>query len=312
MRQPPSYPANVTVLERGWLSSNNILLHGSTPDEGAILVDTGYVSHSEQTLALVAASLRPRETVRAIANTHLHSDHCGGNSAISQRYQCPILIPPGEYSAIESWDESGLSYQATGQQCDRFNPAGKLIPGHTLLQGRLEWQIHAAPGHDPHSVILFEPGSRTLISADALWERGFGIIFPELDGDNAFADAESTLDVVEELQPKLVIPGHGTPFHDVEAALNTARERLEYFQREPVRHALHAAKALTVFHMLEVRQTPMEELQAWLQKTPILISTWRRFFNAEQLSKWTTHLVQDLLRAGALRQKSTTISVRES
>jgi glyoxylase-like metal-dependent hydrolase (beta-lactamase superfamily II) len=41
-------------------------------------------------------------------------------------------------------------------------------------------------GHDPHSVILFEPVSRVLISADALWERGFGVIFPELEGVEAF------------------------------------------------------------------------------------------------------------------------------
>ena len=34
-------------------------------------------------------------------------------------------------------------------------------------------------GHDPHSVILFEPQDRILISADALWEAGFGVIFPD-------------------------------------------------------------------------------------------------------------------------------------
>lgn len=312
MNRPPPLPTDITVLERGWLSSNNILLHGASPDEGAVLVDTGYVSHSEQTLALLAAALRPGETVRLIANTHLHSDHCGGNFAISQRHQCPILIPPGDFSAVERWDETALSYQMTGQQCERFSPSGKLTPGHTLKQAGREWQIHSAPGHDPHSVILFEPDSGTLISADALWERGFGIIFPELDGDAAFAEVGATLDIIEALRPRVVIPGHGAPFHAVQVALLTARERLQYFQREPGRHALHAAKALTVFHMLEIRQCSLEDLMLWLQKIPILINTWQRFFASEPLAAWTTQLVRELIRSGALREQSTTVSVLET
>ncbi len=306
MSHPP-LSDNITVLERGWLSSNNVLLHGSTAAEGAVLVDTGYATHREQTLALLAGALRPQETIRFIANTHLHSDHCGGNAAVSQRYRCATLIPPGEFSAVERWDESALSYRATGQRCERFNPTGKLIPGETLRQGEVEWQIHAAPGHDPHSVILFEPASRTLISADALWERGFGIVFPELDGEEAFAEVEATLDIIQRLSPQLIIPGHGSPFRDLSGALNAARERLEYFQREPARHAVHAAKALTVFHMLEVQVSSIDDLMRWLCETPILISTWERFADDQPLLEWSAQLVQALIRAGALRQESTTI-----
>jgi glyoxylase-like metal-dependent hydrolase (beta-lactamase superfamily II) len=298
----PDLPTGITVLERGWLSSNNILLHGTSPDEGAVLVDTGYSTHQEQTLALVAEALRPGETVRLVANTHLHSDHCGGNAAMVERYLCPILIPPGEFSAISTWDQATLSFRATGQQCTQFSPTGKLNPGGTLLQGGRNWEIHAAPGHDPHSVILFDPSSRTLISADALWEQGFGIVFPELDGEDAFAQVGATLDIIETLAPQLVIPGHGSPFQDLAAALISARGRLEYFQREPRRHAIHAAKALTVFHSLEVQKTSMEELMNWLANTPIIISMWRRFFEAELLSDWTGQLVRELLHAGALRQ----------
>jgi glyoxylase-like metal-dependent hydrolase (beta-lactamase superfamily II) len=28
------------------------------------------------------------------------------------------------------------------------------------MLGSRPWQVHAAPGHDPHSVILFEPERR--------------------------------------------------------------------------------------------------------------------------------------------------------
>ncbi|MDH0866349.1 MBL fold metallo-hydrolase [Mitsuaria sp. GD03876] len=295
-------PAGVQVFERGWLSSNNILLHGSSPAEGAVLVDSGYASHVEQTLALVANALHPGETIRLLANTHLHSDHCGGNAALSEAYGCPIAIPPGEFDAIARWDEAVLSYRATGQQCPRFVPASRLIPGDVLRQAGLNWEIHAAPGHDPHSVMLFERNSRTLISADALWERGFGIVFPELDGDQAFDEVEATLNLIEALQPALVIPGHGSPFLDVETALVTARGRLDYFRREPVRHATSAAKALTVFHMLEVRRCSRRTLEAWLMATPILISTWERFVEATSLEAWADQLINELLKSGSLRE----------
>jgi glyoxylase-like metal-dependent hydrolase (beta-lactamase superfamily II) len=303
----PDLPAGMTVLERGWLSSNNILLHGVTPEEGAVLVDTGYSSHREQTLALIAESLRPGEKLRLIANSHLHSDHCGGNAALSAKYRCPVLIPPGEFSAILAWDESALSFRATGQYCEQFRPTGKLIPGEALYQGGHEWQIHSAPGHDPHSVILFEPENRTLISADALWERGFGIVFPELDGEHAFAQVRATLDLIESLDPRFVIPGHGSPFKDAQAALSSARGRLEYFQREPRKHAMHATKALTVFHMLEAQACPTEDLVEWLTSTPILVQTWRRFFDSDPLHGWAAQLVQNLVLGGALQQDSTPI-----
>jgi len=31
--------------------------------------------------------------------------------------------------------------------------------------------------------MLFEPDRRILISADALWQNGFGAIFPEIEGE---------------------------------------------------------------------------------------------------------------------------------
>ena len=48
--QAPQALHGLTVLERGWLSSNNVLI----PDPaGATLVDSGHCVHAPQTLALV-------------------------------------------------------------------------------------------------------------------------------------------------------------------------------------------------------------------------------------------------------------------
>jgi len=141
---PALLPAGVHVWERGWLSSNNVLL--LTPSEAA-LIDSGYATHADQTPALLQRELHGRRLCWLL-NTHLHSDYCGGNAAIQTRHPgVRTLIPPGSAEAVRTWDEARLSYRATGQYCPRFSLDGLLPPGSAFVFGALTWEIHAAPGH---------------------------------------------------------------------------------------------------------------------------------------------------------------------
>ena len=291
---------DVAIFERGWLSSNNILLHGAE-SEHATLIDSGYVAHAEQTLALVRHALRPGQTLARIVNTHLHSDHCGGNAALQRAFGVRIVIPPGDADAVARWDENRLTYQLTNQRCERFAFDALLRPGESFTVGHRTWQAHAAPGHDPHSLILFDAHNGTLISADALWENGFGVVFPELDGVNAFDEVAATLDLIEALQPRLVIPGHGAPFTDTAGALQRARSRLAAFRADPTRHARHGIKALAKYHLLEVGSQPLAELLAWFAATPIALQVWRRLGHPEgSPSAWGDRLVAELAASGAI------------
>lgn len=295
----PLLPAGVSVFERGWLSSNNVLLLG--PDNTA-LVDSGYCSHAPQTLALVESALQGRE-LGVLVNTHLHSDHCGGNAALQARY--PGLrthIPPGHAPFVANWDPYTLSYTPTGQECPQYRFDEALVPGSTLLLGAQQWQVHAAPGHDPHSVILFEPQSRTLISADALWERGFGVVFPELDGVGAFDEVAATLDMVESLQPRVVIPGHGAVFTDVAQALQVARQRLDGFVRSPLKHYQYASKVLIKFKLLALQRLSLAQLQGWVSATPYVQGMLRTCYPQLDIPAAVDGLVADLVRSGAAQR----------
>jgi glyoxylase-like metal-dependent hydrolase (beta-lactamase superfamily II) len=250
-------PPSIRVLERGWLSSNNVLLFDD--DGQATIVDTGYVTHRDQTLALVRHALAGQRLAR-IVNTHLHSDHCGGNAALKRTFGAAILIPPGHADAVARWDEDALTFRATGQRCERFVHDGVIEPGSALRMGGMEWHVHPAPGHDPHSLVLWASEPRILISADALWNNGFGVIFPELEGESGFAEQRAMLQLIETLAPRLVIPGHGAPFTDVGAALGRAHSRLDALCASLERNARHAAKVLLKFHLLEVREVSMQAL----------------------------------------------------
>lgn len=290
----------VQVLERGWLSANSVVLHGHEDHPGAALIDTGHASHAEQTVALVKHSLRG-EPLRCVVNTHLHSDHCGGNAGLQRAFSVPVFIPPGCFEAVRRWDEKALSYRATGQRCERFEVHGSLRAGEFFFWGQRRWDVLAAPGHDPDAIMLFDATHGVLISGDALWENGFGVVFPELLGTPAFDDVAAVLSLIETLPVQWVIPGHGGPFTDVAQALARARSRLARFRASTSDHAVHAAKVLLKFHVLEVQNQSIAALHLWFGQTPLLRQIWESLGRPHaSIHLWCDALVQSLVERDVL------------
>lgn len=288
-----------TLFERGWLSSNNVLITGSRGPSA--LIDSGYCSHADQTLALVGGCLRGCR-LDLLLNTHLHSDHCGGNAALQRRHPgMQTLIPSGQADAVRVWDTEALSYAHTGQECPRFVFDGVLRPGDSLLLGDWNWEVHGAKGHDPHAVVLYQPDNGVLLSADALWQNGFGVVFPELEGLAAFQEVGETLDCIESLAPAVVIPGHGTAFDDLSPAIARARSRLHRFMNFPEQHLRHAHKVLIKFKLLDCREIEFSNLLQWVDQTPYLSKAASTSRLAPE--QWVEELLSELERGGAIKRK---------
>lgn len=289
-------PPGIDIFERGWLSANNIFLYG---DEDVTLVDSGYCSHQKLTVDLVSNALGQHglSGLNKVVNTHLHSDHCGGNAALSKQFDCEIWIPQSEAIAVQCWDEDLLSFQQLGQSCPRFAHQGLLVPGEEILLGRYRWQILSAPGHDNHSIMLYQEQHQILISADALWEEGFGVIFPELWGEGGFEEVAQTLELIERLPIALVIPGHGKPFTDVKKSIAIAKSRLDYLSSDADRNARHGAKVLLKYKLLEWRSREMKAVQEWIGATPVLENIRQQLNMAsEDFQEW---LPQALVKSNA-------------
>lgn len=288
-------PESIQVIERGWLSSNNVVLHGRAD---VVVVDSGYGAHVPQTLALLDRALAGKKLARLV-NTHCHSDHMGGNAAIQAKYGCRTSIPEGEAALVDSWDEQALILAVADQRADRFRYDDSFRDDDTLQMGGLDWRVIAAPGHDPNAVMFHSPEARVLISGDALWENGFGVIFPQLFGrDTALAETRSTLEAIGRLQVDAVIPGHGRPFAEVGAALERALYRLEGYEEDIMRLARHCAKVMLSFALLEKRSMPLAELPAYVARVPILRELNSRYLRMTPvaMAEW---LVSELERAGA-------------
>jgi glyoxylase-like metal-dependent hydrolase (beta-lactamase superfamily II) len=296
----PELPASLRVIERGWLSSNNILLFDDATD--ATLIDSGYVGHAERTVELVKSALAGRCPKRLI-NTHSHSDHIGGNAALQREFGCAILIPAGIEDHIANWNEEALLLAPAAQRADRFRHDGVLRPGDTLRMGGLAWHAHAAPGHDMDALVFDCAEAKLLISGDALWEDGFGIVFGELLGEpGALAATRATLDMIAGLGVETVIPGHGRPFGNMDAALERAYRRLAAFEADPARKARNGIKACFIFNLLDLQGLPRTELEAYLERVPFFRDVGARLLGMDTptLAAW---LLADLTRAGALEER---------
>lgn len=294
-----SLPAQIRVLERGWLSANNIVFHEGAE---ATLVDSGYLTHAGQTLALVERALEGRRLVRLI-NTHSHSDHIGGNAAVRRAHGCRILVPEGMAPAVADWDEDALLLSSAHQQAEPFEFDATIAPGDELEMGGIRWQALHVPGHDMHALAYYAPRERILISGDALWQDGFGVMFAELHGDPSGLPAQRrTLEMLRELDVGVVIPGHGAPFADYPAAVARALARLAAFEQSPERMAKSAMKALFTFTLLEKRRMPRAGIGDYFGQVAIFRDVSRNFFHKEPAAV-AAQVIDELLKAGVLAEE---------
>ena len=296
---PYALPPSLVFIERDWLSSNHLIgLDGDDGDE-AVIVDTGYGSRAAMTLALVEQTLGSRR-LRRIINTHAHSDHVGGNAALQARYGCRIQVPAGTIEALRAQDDARLQYRAMGQSCPPFQPDDSFAPGDRLVIGALDWEVLGSPGHDNDSLLLWQPEHRLLLSGDALWENGFGLLFPVFYDEPAFEQQAATLALIASRPVDLVLPGHGRLFGDAAAALERARQRLGYLRSHPDRHGWLAMKVALSFLLLDRREMPLATLAQDFGGLELIERINERYFGLSADALATT-VRDELVAAGVAR-----------
>ncbi len=305
----------VTVIERGWLNCNQIVL--TAPDHN-VVVDSGYGRHADSTLSLINQALNGAP-VHWLINTHCHSDHMGGNRALRERDACRVTIPEGEVAHIKPWTSQSCWAEDTDQYAEPFEFDDTIAAGHTFSAGGLTWLAIAAPGHDMGALIFWCEQERILISGDALWERGLGFVWPEKyasnhipridkpnhdntsidDASSSIGAAFGALATIEALQPRLVIPGHGAPFTDVNAALQFSRSRLSAFANDPAKNARQIVKSLFVFSLLDKGEMALSALPSYLASVPVHRRMNDGFLNMSYADLAVT-LLKDLTANGAV------------
>jgi len=221
------------------------------------IVDPGDASGAE----IIAATLTRRGEVRvkAIVLTHGHPDHATAAPALKERFNAPILLNPKEQPILRQF----LQWTAVD---------GELRGGMTLTVEDIRLKVIDSPGHSPGHVSLFEPVSRILIAGDVISGMGTVGIFPPYGKMAEYFDSLARL---QELNPHIVIPGHGPILTDppalflryIERRRTREAEILAVVTREPTAieqivaelypdvlpHFRNAAKATTLAHLEKLR-----------------------------------------------------------
>jgi glyoxylase-like metal-dependent hydrolase (beta-lactamase superfamily II) len=250
--------------------------------EGVVLFDTGM--HQPGSLVNLERAMQmcglTVEDVRLVVCTHAHSDHYGQAATIVRRTGCELWMHPNhEHMKLGAEDpdaalerrlevarQSGVPEEPLRRYAAERGRAGigsgisgviepdrELLPGVVVETDLGSWTVHETPGHAPSHVCLFQPERRLLISGDHL----LGRIFPFFDfgySPDPVGEFLSSLDVVETLDARLCLPGHGRTFTDVHAHIEGNRELVaEHLAK--VMAAIEAGEAegsepLTAFEIL--------------------------------------------------------------
>jgi glyoxylase-like metal-dependent hydrolase (beta-lactamase superfamily II) len=224
---------------------------------GVVLVDTGM--HQPDSLAQLERALDQvnlrLEQVRLVASTHAHSDHWGQAAPICERAGCEFWMHPNHEHATRSLEDpdaararrievgrqSGVPEKTLARYLARLKemPSGiaaMIEPDRPLLSGaQIEtdlgtWTVYETPGHAPSHVCMFEPQRRILISGDHVLGR-ISLYYDYGWTPDPVGEFMRSLDVVDALDPRLCLSGHGKPFVDVhghvEGNRKLVRERLD-------------------------------------------------------------------------------------
>ncbi len=263
--------------------------------DGIVLFDTGMnepgsLAQLERALAQVNLKL---EHVRLLVCTHAHSDHYGQAATIVERSGCELWMHPdhghqthfgGDSDAaldrrIEIARQSGVpaaplaAYKETAK--DRNTgvkaivlPDQELVNGTTVTAGLGVWGVHETPGHAPSHVCLHQPERRLLISGDHLLGR-VSLYYEHGWSPDPVGEFLASLDVVERLDARLCLSGHGRTFTDVQAHIEANRKLVDEVVQ---RHAqvLAGGEPLSVFDAVaRLHDEPISQSNAnwWLSET---------------------------------------------
>jgi glyoxylase-like metal-dependent hydrolase (beta-lactamase superfamily II) len=293
----PQLPPNIRFIERDWLSANHVMFRD---DHGATILDTGYVKFAETTLDRVEEALASWDDVDLvkIVNTHIHSDHIGCNLTLQRAHPgVSIAVPAAEEAMLVNWDspEQMLSY--ADQEADRFPWDETIEPGQQLRLGGESWDVIATPGHDMGSIVLYSKQLKILISADALWENGFGFVVPQAIDAKPLTAQRATFKRLAELDVALVIPGHGPMFTDFAGSLKRASEKLEAFAQDDMKIARNVVKGMFIYSLMWRGELTLAELPNYVKTIGVHRDYNAQFFKMsdEAFAQWLT---DEALRGG--------------
>jgi glyoxylase-like metal-dependent hydrolase (beta-lactamase superfamily II) len=214
----------------------NIVFYGApgAADRQWVLIDSGVVGTS----SVIASAARKRfgkdSRPAAIILTHGHFDHVAGLKELSEHWDVPIYAHVLEHPYLDGRSAYQLAKPVVSSGLlallsplfpgERIEIGSRLhaLPDDGSVPAMRGWRWFHTPGHAPGHVSLWRESDRTLVVGDAFittdMESAYAVTVQkrELHGPPMFVtqdwrEAGKSVAALAELEPELVITGHGEP-----------------------------------------------------------------------------------------------------
>jgi glyoxylase-like metal-dependent hydrolase (beta-lactamase superfamily II) len=186
---------------------------------GDVLIDAGRrwdVGRIRKQTAGVELSL--------LALTHVHPDHQGAAQAICEERGIPLACHAADVDAMEGRRPVAATdhpmakfyarlWQGPPREVDRVLAEGDEVAGFRVVH---------APGHAPGEVIFFRDSDRVAICGDVIRNISYltlraRLAEPPADLSPDPAENRRSIRKLAELNPSLILPGHGPAVTDIGA-----------------------------------------------------------------------------------------------
>jgi len=212
-----------------------------------VLVDAGMPKSSNEIIRVAEELFGMDKAPLAIILTHGHFDHVGSIVDLVEKWNAPVFAHTLEFpflTGLQAYPEPDTSVEGgilakissyypnepiDIKNCLQALPIDNSVP---FLE---EWQWIHIPGHSPGQIALFRERDRVLISADAIITvrqdsmykvllQTIEICGPPVYLTTDWSDAFQSVKRLIDLNPNILIPGHGTAMHGEE--LNAGLQKL--------------------------------------------------------------------------------------
>jgi len=215
----------------------NVIFIG-TPEHW-VLVDAGMPKSGSEIRLVAEDRFGANNKPAAIILTHGHFDHVGGIVHLIEQWNVPVYAHPLEFPFLtgqQSYAEPDVTVEGgmlakisaiyPHEPID-ITPVLKPLPEDRSVPELPGWKWIHTPGHSPGQIALFRQSDGTLISADAFITVKQDSLYKvlvqkkEVQGPPVYLTidwhaAKSSVQKLQALHPKLVVPGHGSAMEGAE------------------------------------------------------------------------------------------------
>ena len=231
------------------LSIVNVVLYGppAAGNGGWVLIDTGLPTSASAIRDCAGRRFGHGTRPAAIILTHGHFDHVGSVGTLAEEWDVAVYAHPLEtpyldgsasYPPADPWVGGGLmALMSPLYPRGPINLGARLrsLPDDGSIPDMPGWSWIYTPGHAPGHVSLWREQDQTLIAGDAVITTGQESAYDvamqklELHGPPRYFTpdwnaAGRSVERLAELNPRLLITGHGAPVAG--AAMQQALQRL--------------------------------------------------------------------------------------